>query len=110
MARFRFAVIALLISFVSINAQTKWNIDKAHSNVSFSVTHLVISEVSGGFKDFNGSIETSNDDFSGAKIDFTINVNSISTDNDMRDKHLKSDDFFNAEKYPQITFKGKSFE
>ena len=110
MLRFRFAIIALLISFISINAQTKWNIDKAHSKVMFSVTHLVISEVTGEFKDFTGSIESSNPDFTDAKIDFSVDVNSISTDNDMRDKHLKSDDFFNAGKFPQITFKGKSLK
>jgi polyisoprenoid-binding protein YceI len=110
MLRFRFAIIALLISFISINAQTKWNIDKAHSKVMFSVTHLVISEVTGEFKDFTGSIESSNPDFTDAKIDFSADVNSISTDNDMRDKHLKSDDFFNAGKFPQITFKGKSLK
>jgi len=108
MLRFRFTVIALFISFLSVNAQTKWNIDKVHSKVLFSVTHLIISEVTGEFKDFTGSIEYAKDDFSDAKIDFTVDVNSISTDNDMRDKHLKSDDFFNAEKFPQITFKGKS--
>ena len=110
MLRFRFAVIALLISFISITAQTKWNVDKAHSKVMFSVTHLVISEVTGEFKDFTGSIESSKDDFTDAKIDFTVDVNSINTDNDQRDKHLKSDDFFNAEKFPQITFKGKSLK
>jgi polyisoprenoid-binding protein YceI len=110
MLRYRLAVIFLLISFISINAQTKWNIDKAHSKVLFSVTHLVISEVTGEFKGFTGSVETAKDDFSDAKIDFTVDVNSISTDNDMRDKHLKSDDFFNAEKFPQITFKGKTLK
>lgn len=110
MLRFKFSVIALLISFISINAQTKWNIDKAHSKVMFSVTHLVISEVTGEFKDFTGSIESSNPDFTDAKIDFSVDVNSISTDNDFRDRHLKSDDFFNAEKYPKITFIGKSLK
>jgi len=110
MLRFRLAAIVLLISFISINAQTKWNVDKAHSKVLFSVTHLVISEVTGEFKDFTGSIESSKDDFSDTKINFVVDVNSISTDNDQRDKHLKSDDFFNADKFPQIIFKGKSLK
>lgn len=110
MFRYKLIVVALFVTLLSINAQTKWNIDKAHSKVLFSVTHLVISEVTGEFKDFTGSIESSKDDFSDAKIDFTVLVNSISTDNDFRDKHLKSDDFFNVEKYPQITFKGKSLK
>jgi len=110
MLRYRLTAVALFVTFLSINAQTKWNIDKAHSKVMFSVTHLVISEVTGEFKDFTGSIESSKDDFTDAKIDFTVLVNSVNTDSEQRDKHLKSDDFFNAEKYPQITFKGKSLK
>lgn len=106
------AVFAVLIvmGFTFVNAQTKWNVDKSHSNVGFSVTHLVISEVTGQFKSFNADIETKNDDFTDAKINFTIDVASISTENEGRDKHLKSDDFFNAEKFPKITFVGKSFK
>ncbi len=110
MAKFRFAAILALISLMTINAQTKWTVDKAHSKVQFTVTHLIISEVTGEFKSFDATVESSKDDFSDAKIDFTADVNSISTDNDARDKHLKSDDFFNAEKFPKLTFKGKSFK
>lgn len=90
-------------------APATWSVDKAHSNVKFSVTHLVVSEVEGSFKLFDGSMETSKPDFSDAKINFTIDVNSINTDNDNRDKHLKSDDFFAAEKYPQMKFTSTSF-
>jgi len=90
-------------------APTKWMIDKTHSNVKFTVTHLVISEVEGYFKIFEGSMENSNPDFSDAKINFTVDVNSINTDNENRDKHLKSDDFFNAEKFPQMKFESTSF-
>ena len=90
-------------------APTKWTIDKAHSNVKFTVTHLVISEVEGYFKIFDGSVEHSKPDFSDAKINFTVDVNSINTDNENRDKHLKSDDFFNAEKFPQMKFESTSF-
>lgn len=110
MAKFRFAAILALISLMTINAQTKWTVDKAHSKVQFTVTHLVISEVTGEFKSFDATVESSKDDFTDAKIDFWADVNSISTDNDARDKHLKSDDFFNAEKFPKLTFKGKSFK
>ncbi|MHB8905145.1 MAG: YceI family protein [Melioribacteraceae bacterium] len=110
MAKFRFAAILALISLMTINAQTKWTVDKAHSKVQFTVTHLIISEVTGEFKTFDATVESSKDDFSDAKIDFWADVNSISTDNDARDKHLKSDDFFNAEKFPKLTFKGKSFK
>ena len=88
---------------------TTWNIDNSHSNVKFSVSHLVISDVEGAFKSFNGTIQTSKSDFSDAQIDFAIDINSINTDNEGRDTHLKSDDFFNAEKFPQMIFKGTSF-
>ncbi len=87
----------------------KWTIDKAHSGVKFTVTHLVVSEVEGSFKLFDGSMETSKPDFSDAKINFTVDINSINTDNDMRDKHLKSEEFFAAEKYPQMKFVSSSF-
>jgi polyisoprenoid-binding protein YceI len=69
-------------------AQTKWDIDNAHSQVMFNVSHLVISEVTGQFKTFSGNITTSNPDFTDAVIDFQIDVASINTDNQMRDDHL----------------------
>lgn len=105
---FILAVAALF--YTASPAQTKWNVDNAHSSVKLSVTHLVISEVEGSFKKFNGSFTSAKPDFADAAINFTIDVNSISTDNDMRDGHLKGDDFFNAEKYPAITFKSTSFK
>lgn len=98
-----------LSAFV-VSAQTKWNVDKMHSNVKFSVAHLVISEVDGSFKSFNGSLTSAKPDFSDAAIEFTVDVNSVNTDNEMRDGHLKGDDFFNAEKYPQMSFKSTSFK
>jgi polyisoprenoid-binding protein YceI len=91
-------------------AVTKWTIDKAHSNVKFTVTHMVVSEVDGAFRSFDGTVEHSKPDFSDAKVNFTIDVSSIDTDNERRDGHLKSDDFFNAEKYPQMTFQSTSFK
>lgn len=90
-------------------APTKWTLDKAHSNVKFTVTHMVVTETDGSFKLFDGSMEHSNADFSDAKIEFSVDVNSIDTDNENRDKHLKNDDFFNAEKYPTIKFVSTSF-
>ena len=86
-----------------------WSIDKAHTNLKFSVSHLVISDVEGSFKTFDGTMESAKPDFSDAKISFTAEVASISTDNEQRDNHLKSDDFFNAAKYPQIKFVSTSF-
>ena len=86
-----------------------WTVDKPHTNVKFSVAHLVISDVDGNFKSFDGTMESSKPDFSDAKITFTADVNSINTDNEMRDNHLKSEDFFNAAKFPQIKFVSTSF-
>lgn len=110
MSKYRFAALLILFGFFSINAQTKWIVDKFHSKVQFTVTHLIISEVTGQFKSFDANIEATKDDFTDAKIEFSADVNSINTDNEDRDKHLKSDDFFNAEKFPKITFVGKSFK
>ena len=93
---------------LTLQAQSKWSFDKAHSKISFNVEHLVISEVNGQFGTFDGEVTSSSEDFAGSNINFTIEVASIDTDNDRRDGHLKSDDFFNAEKFPEITFKGKS--
>ncbi len=98
-----------LIGTAKLPAVAKWAVDKAHSNVKFAVTHMVISEVEGTFKVFEGSVENSKEDFSDAKISFSIDVNSVNTDNENRDKHLKSDDFFNAEKFPAMKFESTSF-
>lgn len=94
---------------ISKTAAVKWQIDPAHSNVKFAVTHMVVSEVEGSFRKFDGTIQHTKPDLSDAKINFTVDVNSINTDNDKRDGHLKSDDFFNAEKFPQIKFESTSF-
>lgn len=93
-----------------ISATGKWNVDPAHSFVKFSVEHMVISEVEGNFKTFSGAVESPSADFSNAKINFNVDVNSINTDNEGRDKHLKGDDFFNAEKFPQMSFASTSFK
>ncbi|MEO1049016.1 MAG: YceI family protein [Bacteroidota bacterium] len=87
-----------------------WAVDVAHSTVKFTVSHLVISEVEGNFKVYSGSVNANGNDFSNAKVDFSVDVNSIDTDNEMRDKHLKSDDFFNAAKFPTMKFKSTSFK
>lgn len=87
-----------------------WKLDKTHSNVKFTVTHMVVSEVDGSFKTFDGTIESAKDDFSDAKVNFTVDVATINTDNENRDKHLRSDDFFNAESFPQMKFVGTSMK
>lgn len=89
---------------------TKWAVDTAHSEINFKVKHLVISTVTGKFKTFDASIETDNEDFEDARITFEADVNSIDTNNSDRDAHLKSDDFFNAEEYPKLTFESTSFK
>lgn len=87
-----------------------WTLDNSHSNVKFTVDYLVVSEVDGRFSKVDGSLKTTKEDFSDAQATVTIDVNSISTDNERRDGHLKSPDFFDAEKHPQITFVSKSFK
>ncbi|MCR9016333.1 YceI family protein [Aquiflexum gelatinilyticum] len=85
---------------------TKWAIDPTHSEVSFKVKHLVISTVTGNFKSFEGGVESDSDDFQGAEISFAADIASIDTNQSDRDNHLKSADFFDAEKYPKMTFTG----
>jgi len=118
-----FLIAAFACITIAVNAQTKsapiitttpatisnWNLDKTHSSVKFSVDHLVISEVEGNFKMFEGSMKNASADFTGAKIDFTVDVNSINTDDEKRDGHLKGEDFFNAEKFPQMKFSSTNF-
>ena len=77
---------------------TKWSIDPMHSEVQFKVKHLVISTVSGFFKSFEGTVESENEDFQDAKINFSIDINSIDTNQTMRDEHLKGPEFFESEK------------
>ncbi|MFM7774777.1 MAG: YceI family protein [Candidatus Kapaibacterium sp.] len=98
------ALVAAIVLSSAAQADT-WKCDAVHSNVTFNVNHLVISEVQGSFKVFDGTMTTSKSDMSDAVISFSVNTASINTDNEMRDGHLRSDDFFNAEKYPAMTFK-----
>lgn len=105
-----FAVLFVLASFATLSAQTVWTFDKAHTTIGFHVTHLVISEVDGKFQSFDGKVVADGENFEGASIEFTADAASVDTDNKDRDNHLKSDDFFAAEKYPKLTFKSKSFE
>jgi polyisoprenoid-binding protein YceI len=98
----------LVVLFVSgaAFAQTTWSIDKAHSKVGFNVVHMAVSEVEGNFKDFDATVVSKADDFNGAEVTFTAKTASIDTDNERRDGHLKSPDFFEAEKFPDLSFKG----
>ena len=89
---------------------TKWAIDPSHSEVTFKVKHMMISTVRGFFEDYTASVESDGDDFKNAKIEFAAKIDSINTKNKDRDAHLKSDDFFNAEQYPELKFESTSFE
>ncbi len=90
--------------------KTNWSVDTAHSEIEFKVKHMMISTVTGSFSDFDASIEAADDSFKNAKFRFSAKIDSISTKNKDRDTHLKSDDFFNAEKFPKLTFESKSFD
>jgi polyisoprenoid-binding protein YceI len=105
-----FLIALLALAFTNVNAQNKWNLDASHSNVNFTVSHLVVSEVDGNFKIFNGDIVAKDDSFEDATINFNVDVASINTENKDRDAHLKSDDFFNAEKFPKMSFKSSAFK
>jgi len=98
-----------LVALVS-SAQTTWVVDPTHSKVNFTVEHLVISEVDGTFKKFDGKMVSSKDDFSDANISFSIDVTSVNTESAKRDGHLQSEDFFYVEKYPKMIFESTSFE
>ena len=98
-----------IIVLVRVQAQTTtWVVDGQHAKIGFSVSHFGISETEGKFTRFDGKVLSDKPDFSDAKIDMFIDVKSINTEDEQRDKHLKSPDFFDAEKFPSIVFKGKS--
>src|SRR6478735_4115014 len=102
------------LSFFMIAAsfgQTKWKVDNSHSKLGFSVTHMMVSETDGKFKVFDGSAVSKTDmDFTDADINFTADAASINTEDEKRDGHLKSPDFFDVTKYPTITFKSTSMK
>ena len=90
--------------------QTKWSLDPTHSQIGFKVKHLMVTNVRGVFKDYNGSVYTTGEDFFNAKLDLSINSGSISTGDATSDAHLKSPDFFDAENFKEINFKSSTFE
>ena len=110
MRNLKFLSIMLITVSTLTFSQTTWTVDKSHSKVGFSVSHLVITDVDGFFKDYDAQISSNGDDFSTANVELKVNTSSIFTDNEKRDDHLRSDDFFNSEKYPQMIFKGKSMK
>jgi polyisoprenoid-binding protein YceI len=103
-------IIAASLVATGTESQTRWTVDSVHSSVKFTVPHLVISEVEGTFNVYSGTIDSAAPDFANAAIEFAVDVNSIATGSEMRDTHLKSDDFFNAQKYPAMHFKSVSWK
>lgn len=101
---------ALLLIQTIMTYKTKWSIDHAHSEIAFKVRHLMIAHVKGIFSTYNAHIYTSNNDFTTAKIDLWIDVDSINTGDKKRDVHLKSDEFFDIKNHKQIQFVSSSIK
>lgn len=93
-----------------MNKNTNWSLDSAHSEIAFKVKHMMISTVTGHFEDFEATAKTDGDDFKNAEFTFTAKTASINTKNKDRDAHLRSDDFFNSEEFPELKFVSKSFD
>lgn len=91
-------------------ATTKWILDPSHSELGFKIKHLMITNVSGAFKNFQAEAKTQDDDFSTAKISVTVDMSSITTNNEQRDGHLRNSDFFEVEKYPELKFTSTDVE
>ena len=108
MRKISLLLIALLTTY-AVSAQ-KWTVDKAHSKLTFTVTHLLMSEVDGVFKSFDASLTSSKEDLSDAIFELSADMTKVTTNNDMRDAHLQREDIFNTAKYPTMTFKSTSIK
>lgn len=100
-------VLMILVLFSAASFSADWELDPAHSSISFSVRHMVVSKTKGHFNDFTGIAAFDAKDFSNGEVTFNVKMSSIDTDNQKRDKHLKSADFFDVEKYSEMKFKSK---
>src|SRR6476660_5915539 len=89
---------------------TKWVLDPTHSELGFKIKHLMITNVSGSIKNFQGEVETEGENFSTAQINLTADMASISTNNEQRDAHLRNSDFFEVETHPELKFKSTRIE
>jgi polyisoprenoid-binding protein YceI len=90
--------------------KTTWKLDPVHSEVTFKVKHMMITNVSGTFKEFSVEAETEGEDFTKSDVTFTARAASVETHNAQRDAHLRSPEFFDAEKFPEIKFKATKYE
>ena len=108
--RFLTAFIAVSALFISAANAATWTIDKAHSEVGFDAVHMMISNVHGTFTDYDATVQFDPKDPASLSIDATVRTASVNTNNERRDGHLKSSDFFDVEKFPAMTFKSKKTE
>ena len=102
-------VFTVCLSLTAV-AQSTWSLDKNHGKLGFVITHLMVSEIEGSFKNFDAKITAPKADFTDAVVDMTAEATSINTDNDNRDKHLRTADFFDVATFPLVTFKSTSFK
>ena len=100
-------LMVLTLATLAVSAET-WVSDRSHSKLGFSISHMVVSHVSGSFKQFEVKAVTSKADYSDVKIDVVAQIPSINTDDDKRDAHLQTEDFFNSKQFPTLTFKSTS--
>lgn len=102
--KFGLLLVGLMLT-ASVFAQSTWQADPYHSKLTFSTTHLGIADIAGLFQTFEASVVSDKDDFSDAVFELSVDVNSINTEVEMRDNHLRSEDFFHVEEYPTMTYK-----
>ncbi len=106
-------IILLIVGLTTgtgLYAQSSWEIEPSHAKIGFAIAHFGISETEGKFHKYSGTVTASKEDFSDATIELSIDVNSIDTENEQRDNHLKGEDFFEVDKYPSIVFKSKKMK
>lgn len=94
----------------SVKKNQNWTLDKAHAKIGFSITHMMVSDIEGSFKSFDVKLNANGDDFTGAGIQLTAEVNSLDTQNESRDAHLKKEDFFNQSTHPELLFNSTSLK
>jgi polyisoprenoid-binding protein YceI len=109
MKKMKLLLLALIVA-CGASAQVTWSLDKGHSKIGFTVTHHMISEVDGYFKTFTAKLTSAKDDFSDAVFELSAETNTINSENEMRDKDLRSPGFFDVEKFPALTFRSTSFK
>lgn len=110
MKRALFFIATFMLTTFMVTAQSVYKMDKAHASMSFTVTHLGMSEIDGVFKDFGATITTSKEDFSDAVVEASADLTTVSTNNGGRDGHLQKEDMFDTANHPKLTFKSTNIE